>query len=139
MARLWQSGFELNSTTNGVEWGATFGSPTIQTTTARSGTYAGRINSLVSATQKAFQFTLAAANANGPYFTSFYYQYATLPTAANTIFAYEAANGSLIANIQIDNTGVLTLFNVTTQIGSASSALQANTQYKIDVKFDASL
>src|SRR2546423_3509635 len=107
MARLWASGFELNSVTNGIEWGATVGSPTITSTAAkvRSGTYAGQISSLVSATQKYFQFTLAAANSNGPFFPSCYVFFDTLPSAANAIFALTASNGTNIATIKVDNTG----------------------------------
>ena len=37
MARLWSSGFELQSVTSGVEWDTTTGLPTIDTTTKRSG------------------------------------------------------------------------------------------------------
>ena len=44
MARLFSSGFELNSLTAGVEITSVTGSPTIQTGIVRSGTYALRAN-----------------------------------------------------------------------------------------------
>ncbi len=42
MARLFTSGFELNSATAGIEWGIITGAPTVQGTTKRSGASAGK-------------------------------------------------------------------------------------------------
>lgn len=66
MARLWSSGFELNSTGAAVEWSAKFGTgATIQSTTARSGTYAARLTTLQSGSGNYFRRELTAADTSG--------------------------------------------------------------------------
>jgi len=138
LARLFSTGFELNSTTAGVEF-TTVTNGTISTTTIRSGTYAGRISSLASGTARGFLYQFASAAGNGPYFIRFYFRYATLPSAANTIFSVD--NDTAVAEaagvaILLGSDGALQLFNGATQIGSDSSALSADTWYRIEVKFD---
>src|SRR3990167_8050830 len=138
MARLFSTGFELNSTTAGVEF-TTVTNGTISTTTIRSGTYAGRISSLASGTARGFLYQFASAAGNGPYFIRFYFRYATLPSATNTIFSVDddtaVAEAAGVA-ILLTSGGALQLFNGATQIGSDSSALSADTWYRVEVKFD---
>jgi hypothetical protein len=47
MARLWSSGFELNTTAAEVEFTSSSGSPVIDTTNPRSGTYSYKITVFV--------------------------------------------------------------------------------------------
>lgn len=138
MARLGTIGFENNSTTSGVEFTSTSGSPTIVSTVVRSGRYAGRASSLTSGTRKAFLYAFNNSAANGPYYFRFYFRYATLPTAQNTIFGVLATSSISAPNasITIDNTGVLRVKLLTTQQGTASSALIANTWYRVELNYD---
>lgn len=140
MARIWQCGFELNSVTTGVEWTLLNDAPTVVTSPARSGTYAGRASSLGSGNAKGFLHQFLSVAADGPYFFGFAFQYATLPTAANVIWAIQG--GTTFANIQaadlaikLNTDGSLALFN-NTQVGSNSAVLAANTWYYIEVKYD---
>src|SRR3990167_5422338 len=125
MARLWSSGFELNSATGGVEWtlgaGGNFG--TIVTAPIRSGTYAGRILSLSSGSKKGFGFLFSSTSDNGPFWARFYLRVATLPSAENTICDFEDGAFTRQCRITIDNTGVLRLYDEDGVIGSPSSAL----------------
>ncbi len=138
MARLRTNGYETTSGTANEEW--LFSSLTNQNTTVRSGLRAGRLNSLVSATRKgtACQFSLAASG--GKFFIRFYIRYATLPSAANTIFGVSDTNGSttwvMRAGIKLTSTGTLQLFNETTQVGSDSSALTVNVWHRVEFEFD---
>jgi hypothetical protein len=144
MARLWLSGFELNSTTADEEFTTvTWSGSTIQTGTVRSGTYAGEITSLASATRQGFAYQFAAAAANGPYYVRFALRIATLPSAENTIFTLgnnaTLASATIGAKITLDNGGLLRLYNATTQVGSASAALSTGIWYEIEVWYDKSL
>lgn len=140
MARLWHSGFELNSVTAGVEWRDVVGSPTISTTTVRTGTYAGRISSLSSGTQKLFSaWPGSGGDDDGPFYTRFYLRVATRPSATNMIFSLEnQISGDAILNIRLTSAGALELYNVATQVGSDSSVLALDTWYRIEVLLDAS-
>lgn len=139
MARLWGSGFEINSVTSNVEFRDVTGSPTISTTTVRSGTYAGRISSLSSSTPKLFTNWIGSGGDDtGPFFVRFYFRYATAPSADNVIFAMRnISTGAFIINVVLTSAGALKLKNEATQIGSTSSALSSNTWYRIEVKFSS--
>lgn len=138
MARLWSCGFELNSTTAGVEFDITTSAVTIQTSVVRSGTYAAQVNSLSSGVRKGVQFVISSSNTNGPYYLRAYFRYATLPSAENRIIWFYNGISQSIAYITIDNSGVLRLYDEDGQIGSESSALSADTWYRIELLVDAS-
>ena len=138
MARLFSSGFELNSLTASMEWDAAVGG-TISSSTVRSGGFSGRISSLASGTNQRFRTQFKSAGNNGPFFFRFYLRIATLPSAENRIFAVSgsATTGtSVAAYITLDNTGALRLYDSSGSIGSASSALSTGTWYRIAVLFD---
>lgn len=139
MARLWSSGFELNSNTAGMEWTVISGSPTIQTTTVRSGTYAGQITSLSSGTPKYWLYKYAAAVSNVN-FQRFYFRVATLPSAENRIFVLNNSSdvSTPLIYITIGSGGALRLYDEDGAIGSASSALSTNSWYRIETEFDIS-
>ncbi len=130
MARLVTCGFEMNTVTTGIEFTATSGSPTISSTTVRSGTYAGRISSLASATQMRFRLQYVSSAGNGPYFARLYLRVHTAPSAANRIITMrDTGNGADRCWITLDNSSTLALFNGGgSQIGSSSSALTADTK-----------
>jgi len=138
MARLFSSGFELNSLTASMEWDAAVGG-TISSSTIRSGGFSGRISSLASGTNQRFRTQFKSAGNNGPFFFRFYLRIATLPTAENRIFAVSssATTGTgVAAYITLDNMGALRLYDSTGVIGSASSALSTGTWYRIGMLFD---
>lgn len=136
MARIQSIGWEENTVTE--EFEAANGS-TITTTNARSGTYCGRISSLVSATRQGVLSQIAAAAGNGPFWVTFYVRFTTFPSAANRFFAF-TASASLAAAaacyLTIDNGGLVRLFTDNAQVGSASSALSTGTWYRIEVHVD---
>lgn len=139
MARLWSSGFELNSLTTNVEITNIQSTPVLQTSTVRSGTYAAQITSLGSGTVKAISYQFVSAVGTGPYYFRTYFRYATLPTANNAIIRLSTTTtGSTVASVRLTSTGGLALFNGSTQIGSTSSNLTANTWYRVEVHFDRS-
>jgi hypothetical protein len=144
MARLHSSGFEQNSVTAGnADVYTAGGSPTISSTTVRSGSYALRISSLASATAQGVLYKWAASTNNGPFYFRAYLNVATLPSAENRIITLGAASGSIAgstrAYITLDQNGQLRLYTASgpTLIGSASSALSAG-WHRIEMKFDAS-
>lgn len=145
MARLYVTGFELNSTTSGIEQNTWSGAgATIQTGTVRTGTYAMKATSS-SGTRQGTVVQFAGSTSNGPYFARFYLNIGTLPSVTNVIFVASSGAGigsTIQAYISLTSTGTLLLFynnaGTLTQIGSASSALSTNTWYRIEFKFDKS-
>lgn len=130
MARLWSSGFELNSDT---EFLTKLGSPTIQGTTVRSGNYALQITSLSSGTPMGYGVKFINGNSQSRYIARAYIRVATRPSAENTFLAFRSSTPSIISKITIDNTGALRLYNGASQVGNASSALNTNTWYRIEL------
>ena len=137
MSRISSYGFELNSATAGVEFEAVGGSPTVQSTTVRSGTYALQITSLVSATRQAARFVMAASAGNGPFFVRFYFRADTLPSAENTIHMWNSQQNytTEVVRLTIDNLGVLRLYDEDGQI-TGTTTLSTSTWYRVEVKID---
>ena len=131
-ARLWSSGFEMGTSTQGVE--GEFGSPAKATSTVvHSGSYAARLNGFSSFTS--IGITVSSTNLNGPYFVRTYLYVTTLPTASNTIMALRSSGGVRIVFIKLDSTGKLILADEDGQIGS-STALSLNSWYRVEVQYD---
>lgn len=136
MARVFMSGFELNTT---AEWATTTsGSPSLQTSVVRSGTYALRISSLVSGAQKVMGQNMTTGNNNGPYYFRAYFRYTTAPSGDNQIINIRNAASVRIAFIIFNAAGALELWDEDGQIGSDSSVLQSGAWYSIEIKLDAS-
>lgn len=124
MARRVSCGFELNSTTAGVELKtAPTGTVSIVTTPVRSGTYAGRCNP----TAATGYFTFTGATVPG--YARFYVNFASFP--ATTIKIFDSGFRGLI---KITSGGILQLFEGAggTQVGSNSSALSLGTWYRVE-------
>lgn len=143
MARVFQEGFEFNSVTaNPANWTSIAGSPTLSTTTVRSGTYAGQITSLVSATAKGWVKKWLGTTAAGPFWGRAYLNVATRPSASNHIMSFNSASGtpgnSEKCKITLEADGTLILRHADgTAIGSASAVLALNTWYQVELKMDA--
>ena len=136
--RIFSSGFELQSVTDGMEFDFNYGTPVISTATKRSGNAALQITSLVSATIKGSSYQFGSANANGPYYFRAYLYITTAPSAENRIITIVNATNAAIAYITLDNSRLLKLYDNTGVIGSASGALATTTWYRIEMKVDAS-
>lgn len=136
--RIFSSGFELQSVTTGVEWSTIASTPAISTSTYRSGAASANITSLSSGTGKAVANQFKASNTNGPFWFRTYFRVATAPSAANRFITLSNTSNGTIVYITIDNSRILRLNDEDGQIGSASSALSADTWYRIEIKFDAS-
>ncbi|HSX05666.1 MAG TPA: hypothetical protein VLF69_04315 [Candidatus Saccharimonadales bacterium] len=142
MARVHQSGFELNSLTANMEWSVIGAAgTTITSGAARSGTYGLRISSMTSATQAGVLYKWLAVASTGPYFLRTYLNVQTLPSASNHIISIGSSSGTVGGSpqckITLESNGTLILRNQSgTQIGSASSALTTNTWYMVELKTD---
>lgn len=139
MARLWSSGFELQSAVAGVEWTA-ITSGTIDTTTKRSGAACGKNDGGVAPTG-GFEFDFAAAAGNGPYFFRACFRLSSLPGAGRTSIMMLAStggfNGTTLIFVDVDNTGKLWLSDINGDIGgTAAGAITTGVYYRIELKVD---
>ncbi|NTV31323.1 DUF2341 domain-containing protein [candidate division WWE3 bacterium] len=134
--RLYSSGFELQPSPITDEWTVVSGSPTINTTTKRSGAASLRISSLSSGAAQGVGYTFRSSDSNGPYYFRAYVYISTPPSAENTFFAIADLSSTGRVWLSIDNSRVLRLYDEDGQVGSPSSALSASTWYRIEVKVD---
>lgn len=136
MARLWQSGFELNSTTTDVEF-SNITTATIQTTTVRTGTYALRTNP---AAATAFaRYHVATSNLSTVAYQRVYVRIAALPGANATVMRFVDVANNACAQVRLTAAGTLVLMDAgSTPVGSASAALSLNTWYRLELGLDAS-
>src|SRR3990167_2389639 len=107
MARLWGSGWELNTTTANVEWTSQSIGP--QTTTVRSGTYAFRANAAGAGRSATFQFK-ASNTADGFYFR-FYLRIAAAPDGTFDLFRASATGSADKVELRLNTDLTLDLFN----------------------------
>lgn len=138
MARLWTCGFDVNSTTTGVEGYTVTGTIVNTATNARTGRSL-EINSLVSATGKGINYQFMFSTLTS-LFIRFYLYITTLPTADNTIMM-SSGSGTLQQttqpSIKLSSTGTLKLFSGGSQVGSASSALSTGQWYRVEMNNSA--
>src|SRR3972149_4417022 len=139
MARLWSSGFELNSLTAGVEITSVTGSPTIVTSPVRSGTYA--LSSDVSSSQAWARYTFASPGIEVVYYR-FYLRIATSVSETVNIFDVNSPTEGLSVHIGLTSSNTLQLINdagvPSGQVGSDSSALSLNQWYRVELAVDSS-
>ncbi len=132
--RVFTGGFETQSLTVDDEWSATSGSPTITTSTVRSGAAALQITGLSSGAAELADYRYSSADFFGPIYVRFYFRYATLPTANNRIFTFgNAALNASPGGLLLSSTGTLILTDEDGTIGSASSALTINTWHRVEI------
>jgi hypothetical protein len=137
MARIFTSGFELNSLTNEVEFKNVVNSPEISSAIKRSGSYAGRVH-ITADESRYFQVKLADEDSNGPFFARFYVYIAQLPDGLHTIFNYQIAVSPFTQTVRIgmNTSGQLILSDEDGDIGDPSQALALNTWHRVEVHFD---
>jgi len=134
MARLWSCGFELNSTTANVEFtSVSTGSPSIQTSVVRTGTYAGRSNP--TANIGYFLYTFSSSTTSAVIYARAYIRFASFPAADTDIIALQDSGGTGSLHLRFINaTSKLRLRdNGSVTIGSDSAALSLNTWYRVEV------
>lgn len=135
MARLWQSGFELNSITDDMEHTTNSAPVSIGTTNVRSGTYAGRVNAGAGFWRQVIQTSnqiITGYIGIGIYIVA-------LPNANTQLVRWSTTGNVSVGNITLKTTGALSLLKSDgTQIGSDSAALNLNQWYYIELKNDAS-
>lgn len=138
MARLWSSGFELNSTAASVEWTSSSGTISLSTTTVRSGTYALRNNPTAGQGSMVYDY-LASGGGTDNLFYRFYLRITTATDGLTTIFATRDVLAAVnVAGIRLNLNRTLELWDLgnSTQIGSDSSALALDTWYRIELKYE---
>ena len=135
--RLWSCGFELQSTTSGVEWDTTTGSPSISTTTKRSGAAALRCNP--SAATAFIRHQYSSGEPTADFYIRFYLYIATAPASLSKIlFLYDTSWFDNVASIRINSDRTLELWDDhnNVQLGSDSSALNIGQWYRIELFVD---
>jgi len=142
VARLWSSGFELNSLTAGVELShVNTGTSSISTTTKRSGDYAFRSNPSAATGYMTHQFLASAGTAN--FFLRFYLRITTAPGGLTIIARITNSGGANNMEIRLNSNRTLEMwYNDSVagfaQGGSDSSALSLDTWYRIEMDFSSS-
>lgn len=133
MARLWSSGFELNTVTTGVEFDIVNTNFTVQSSTVRGGSYAGSVN--LSSSTGYIQSKFSGSDIATNWYFRVYLNIGSLPTANNTPLIELLSNiSNLVARIDLLTNGTLILRNnLGTQQGSASSTLSSGVWYRIEV------
>lgn len=135
MARLYSTGFELNSTTTGVE-GDTYSGVTVSTTNVRTGTYALRANAAATTPFWRTQLISADSSTAIAYFR-FYLYIASAPTTTTQIARIVNSSNVQQSLMRLTTTSTLQLFNGSVvQVGSDSSALSANTWYRVEYSWN---
>lgn len=138
MARLWQAGPHLNSTTAEMEFTTISGTLSISTANLRVGPFAMRTNP-TAGTSFARQVITLADNSTSVFFRVYAY-FVTLPSADSTMIRIVNTGNSPGAQLRyIASTQKFVLLDAgSTPIGSASATIVANTWYRLELNLDAS-
>jgi hypothetical protein len=133
MARLFSSGFELQSVTNGVEWDTFTGTPAIATAIKRSGGASMRINTAGTARYATHRFR---GDSTARTFVRFYIYIASAPAAATYILRHGDGSG-FGYKLRLNTNRTLAAYTEgDVAIGSASSALALDTWYRVEVDYN---
>jgi hypothetical protein len=138
VARLFSTGFELNSLTANVEFTNTAGTLSIVTSPSpvRSGTYALRANP--AAATGIVTRAIYGADQNIVGYVRLYLYIASLPGGNDAIIRFSTTANTNRAGIRLTSGGVLQLINSSSvQVGSDSSALSTGQWYMIELRIDA--
>lgn len=138
-ARLWSSGFELQSLVTGVETGSLVNSSVaISTDIKRSGAASMRFNPNSTLTYYTYNYSLASPTVD--HYFRFYLYIATAPAQNTEDIFHIQEDASMTASIRLNNNRTLELWDEGTttpvQLGSDSSALDLATWYRIELAYD---
>jgi len=135
--RLYTSGFELNTTTAGMEYtNNVTTTPSIQTGTVRSGTYAMQTNAVAQVMGAEYDWA-TADNATRTAYRA-YINISSAPGVETAILSFFDVGNTRQVGIRMNTDRTLELWNEedNAQIGSASSALATSTWYRIELLMD---
>lgn len=136
MARLFSSGFELNSLAANIEFTNTAGTLSIVTSPVRSGTYALRANP--AAATGIVTRSIYGADQNFIGFVRLYLYIASLPSGNDAIIRFSTTTNTNRAGIRLTAGGALQLINSSSvQVGSDSSTLSTGQWYMVELRIDA--
>lgn len=139
MARLISSGFELNSNSTGVELTDNInGGISIATSPVRSGTYAAKISSLASGTQKYGYFQYASSNSSADTYVRFYLYITSYPNVNSSIGCFATTGNSVTGRLRLSTTGTLSLLSNNSTVIGTSSALNTGQWYRIEHRYFSS-
>lgn len=138
MTRIWQCGFEMNSTAVGMEVSTTSGTLAMQAITVRTGGFALRVNP--TAGTAFVRYHAFATDQAIVGYQRVYINIASLPTVTTTIMRFVDVLNNNVAAIRLTTAGKLQLLTAAgTQIGSDSAtAITTGTWARIELKNDAS-
>jgi hypothetical protein len=135
-ARLWSSGFELQSATAGVELTAASGTMAISTSTVRSGAASFRTNP--AAATGYGDIRVYASNAAPGTFARAYLYVAAAPAAETAVLIVRDSGATDQASIRMNPDRTLEVWDEEdgAQVGSASAAVPLTTWTRIELKYD---
>jgi hypothetical protein len=143
MGRLHSIGYELNSNVAGVEWSAVNGTgATIQSTTVRGGSYAGKILNPATGVRTGWAHQITNT-LPADFYCRLYLCIHTRPNVRTSIGMFHdstslTADSAPRGGIELDTDGTLVLTSWQTgarvQIGSASAVLALDTWYRIEMR-----
>lgn len=137
--RKFTSGFELQSTTNHVEWSTT-DTPntagTISTSVFRSGAAAYCVASPSSGVAKGQATRFAGTTTDGvDYFARTYFRVGTLPNVSTSFLGFGASEQALHARVYLNATGTLSVqVDGDTVVGPGSTTLNTGGWYQIELR-----
>src|SRR3990167_4583024 len=138
MARLWSTGFELNSKNTGIEWDFTNDNCSLVTSPVRSGIYAGKVIADGAGGDFQFQWAVQATGKKITYHRAFIYIVTRPESAANIIDIVDFQTFGDVMSIKLNSNGSLILYDLVNgvQIGSASAILSNNAWYRIEIGYN---
>jgi len=145
MARLWSSGFELQSVVNDVEFSTVVSDATlsINTTIKRSGEASGDVTLLDTDGYVAVYQGIPDMGADDIYYARFYLRIIEAPDAITSIACFYYNNTDVLTtSIKLNSDRTLELWEEVTddgigqQIGNDSPALDLNTWYRVEFSAD---
>lgn len=134
MARLYSSGFELNSNGNNFDFHTSNGVIVVDNSNPRSGGFCLHTTALVSGTSERVSWRHIGAEATGHWFFRAFFRPATRPGAANTII--KLAGSFNVAFVKLKADGTLELSDEVGIIGT-SAALTNGQYYRLEIEFDS--
>lgn len=108
-------------------------SPSIQTTTVRAGTYAGRIFGLANAVRQYFEHMFVSGDVQTDHYFRGAFRWATLPNVETTILAAGDISFNIRSKITVDSTGTIKLYDEDGQI-TGTTTVTTGIWYVIELR-----
>lgn len=136
--RLFTSGFELQSVTNGIEWYTSDTPPatgTISTAVFRSGAASLRVQNPASGVLTGVSLRHVSSGANGVTSTlRCYVRIATLPNAATGIMGFGSSTIADLAHVILNTDGTLSTRADADTVLAGSTVLATDTWYRVELR-----